>query len=254
MGERRALGIDIGGTGIKYALVDVGTGDIVGDREHMATPRPATPAALIGAIEQVLQLTEGHEVEAVGIAFPAVIQDGIALTAVNIASEWQYLDVAKTVREATGRDVAVLNDGDAAGLAEVRFGAGRGVAGKVVCVTLGTGVGTSLFLDGMLIPNIELGGLDVRGRPGGERAANSVRKAKKLSWKAWAKDVEAYLRALDEAAWPDLIIIGGGVSKKAHLFLPRIHTRAAVVPAAMRNDAGIVGAAIYATRHSGVHV
>lgn len=220
----------------------------------MPTPQPATPEALLEALAVATRLADAAEVEAVGVGFPAVVQGGIALTAVNIAAEWQYLDVAKTIRDALGHQVAVLNDGDAAGLAEVRFGAGKGVAGKVVCVTLGTGVGTSLFLDGRLIPNIELGRLYVRGRPAGERAANSVRKKKKMTWKAWAADVEAYLRELDMATWPDLIIIGGGVSKNAHHFLPRIHARVPVVPAAMRNDAGIVGAAIYASDLASVRV
>lgn len=253
MGQRLALGIDIGGTGVKFGLVDLEAGQIEGERKRLPTPRPATPEALIEIVTEALRLTDRQAVEAVGIAFPAVVQDGIALTAVNIAPEWQYRDVAKTFAEAIDCDVAVLNDGDAAGLAEVRFGAGKGVRGKVVCVTLGTGVGTSLFLDGRLIPNIEFGRLHVRGQPAGERAANSVRKRRKLSWKAWALDVEAYLRELDNAAWPNLIIIGGGVSKDAHNFLPRIHCRPSVVPASLRNDAGIVGAAVYAADHMKKH-
>ena len=251
--KRLALGIDIGGTGIKFALVDLATGQLEGERSRLPTPHPATPEALLAVAQEALRLTDSKVVEAIGIGFPAVMQDGMALTAVNIAPEWQYRDVAKTFAEALECDVSVLNDGDAAGLAEVRFGAGKNVPGKVVCVTLGTGVGTSLFFNGRLIPNIEFGRLFVRGRPAGERAANSVRKRRKLSWKAWALDVEAYLRELDNAAWPNLIIIGGGVSKDAHNFLPRIHCRPSVVPASLRNDAGIVGAAVYAADHMKKH-
>lgn len=250
MGQRLALGIDIGGTGIKHAVVDVMTGELVSDRVRLATPRPADPGALIAVARDALQAASGHAIEAVGVAFPAVVQRGCALTAVNIAPNWQYVDVAQAFSKGLERDVSVLNDGDAAGLAEVRFGAGQGVSGKVVVVTLGTGVGTSLFSNGQLVPNLELGRLYVRGRPADERASNSVRKRKRLAWREWAKDVEAFVRELDMACWPELIIVGGGVSKDAHRWLPFVACRPALAPARLRNDAGIVGAALFASEQA----
>ncbi|MCC6387889.1 MAG: ROK family protein [Dehalococcoidia bacterium] len=246
MGERLAIGIDIGGTGTKHALVDLETGALVTERMKQPTPQPATPEALSEIVADAVRLYADRDVAAVGVGFPAVVSRGCALTAVNIAPEWRYMDVEDTFAKAIDRPVAVLNDGDAAGLAEVRYGAGAGVKGKVVVVTLGTGVGTSLFLDGRLVPNMELGRLFVRGKPAGERAANSVRKRKRLSWSAWARDVELFVRELDIACWPELIIMGGGVSKDAHAWLPYITCRPSITPARFRNDAGIVGAALFA--------
>jgi polyphosphate glucokinase len=193
------------------------------------------------------RLTEGAgEVEAIGVGFPAVVRRGVALTAVNVATEWMFADVGKVFSEALGRQIWALNDSDAAAFAEARFGAGRHQGGTIVVATLGTGVGTGLVIEEQLIPNIELGCLSVRGKPAGLRVANSIRKNRKLTWKAWAADLEAFIDAIDEAVAPDLVVIGGGVSSKAHEFLPLIRSRPRVLPARLRNDAGIIGAASFA--------
>lgn len=244
--ETVAFGIDVGGTHVKWALVDTATGALVSPRGQVDTPHPATRSALTEIVVAAMASLGGRDPGPVGVAFPAAVRHGVALTAHNIDGDWQGADVASTFAEAIGRPVSVLNDGDAAGLAEVRVGAGRGVEGTVVLVTLGTGVGTSLFVDGRLVPNIELGGLSVRGKPAGERIANSVRKRKKLAWREWARDIERYVAALDRLARPELVIVGGGVSKRAHQFLPLIRSRPRLVAARLRNDAGIVGAALRA--------
>lgn len=245
---RVALGIDIGGTGLKAGLVDLETGRLVGERVRTATPKPATFTALAGAVAKLVEplLASVEEVEAVGVGFPAVVRRGIALSAVNVSAEWMYADVGKVFAETFGRQVWALNDSDAAAFAEARFGAGRHQGGTILVATLGTGVGTGLVVEGQLVPNIELGMLTVRGKPAGQRVANSVRKRKRIPWETWAMDLQAFVDALDEAVAPDLVIIGGGVSEEAHRYLPLIRTRPMVVPARLRNDAGIVGAAIYA--------
>lgn len=245
--QRIGLGIDIGGTGTKAALIDLDTGRLVGERQRVATPTPATFDALSTAVRNlVAPLMNGHEVEAMGVGFPAVVRRGVALSAVNVALEWMYADVGRVFSEALGRQVWALNDSDAAAFAEARFGAGRHQGGTILVATLGTGVGTGLVIEGQLVPNIELGCLTVRGKPAGTRVANSVRKRRGLSWAAWAADLQAFIDALDEAVAPDLVILGGGVSSEAHRFLPLIRTRPMVVPARLRNDAGLVGAGAYA--------
>lgn len=245
---RPALGIDIGGTGLKAALVDLDQGKLVGERLRTPTPNPATFSALTRAVLELVQpLTDqAGELEAIGIGFPAVVRRGVALSAVNVSPEWMYADVGKIFSEAFGRPVWALNDSDAAAFAEARFGAGRHQGGTILVATLGTGVGTGLVVEGQLVPNIELGMLNVRGKPAGQRVANSVRKRRKLTWEQWAQDLQAFVDALDEAVAPDLVIIGGGVSDDAHRYLPLVRTRPMVVPARLRNDAGIVGAAAYA--------
>lgn len=175
---------------------------------------------------------------------PAVVQNGTLRTAANISEQWLGVDAAALLGEATGRRVAVLNDADAAGYAEMHFGAGRGQTGLVILVTLGTGIGTALFINGHLVPNTELGHLEVRGHEAEKWAAECVRKARDLSWKKWAKRLDAYLLELHRYFWPDLFIVGGGVSKKHAKFLPRLTLSARIVPAKLRNDAGILGAAL----------
>lgn len=245
--SRFGLGIDIGGTGTKAALIDLETGRIVGERVRAATPKPATFSSLSDTVKSlVAPLMEAGEIEAVGVGFPAVVRRGVALSAVNVAREWMYGDVGKIFSEALDRPVWALNDSDAAAFAEARFGAGRHQGGTILVATLGTGVGTGLIIEGQLVPNIELGCLTVRGKPAGLRVANSVRKRRKLTWAAWAADLQAFIDSLDEAVAPDLVIIGGGVSAEAHEYLPLIRTRPMVVPARLRNDAGMVGAAAYA--------
>ncbi len=250
---RCTLGVDIGGTGIKAALVNLDTGELVGERVRMATPRPATIPKLTRAVVNLTAPLVDHADSsgAIGVAFPAVVRRGIALSAVNVAPEWLYADVGKVFAEAFQRETWALNDSDAAAFAEARFGAGRDQGGAVVTITLGTGVGTGLVVDGVLVPNVELGCLTVRGKPAGARVANSVRKARKLSWRRWAADLQRYIDALDEAVAPDMVIIGGGVSARSHEYLPYIRTRPLVVPARLRNDAGVIGAAAYAALLSG---
>ncbi len=245
--QRVGLGIDVGGTGTKAALIDLDTGRIIGERARVATPKPATFDSLGAAVHDlVAPLLKGPEVEAIGVGFPAVVRRGVALSAVNVAREWMYADVGKVFSEALGRQVWALNDSDAAAFAEARFGAGRHQGGTILVATLGTGVGTGLVIEGQLVPNVELGCVTVRGKPAGQRVANSVRKRRGMTWAAWAADLQTFIDALDEAVAPDLVIIGGGVSSEAHRFLPLIRTRPMVVPARLRNNAGLVGAAAYA--------
>lgn len=243
MSENCALGVDIGGTGIKAGIVNLESGQLESERISMATPKPATIKAVTNAVHDLVRQLDADANLPLGIGFPAALRRGMALSAVNLADEWQYSDVIAAFSKEFERPVAVINDGDAAGLAEVLYGSGRGVHGTILVVTLGTGVGTSLIYNGRLIPNIEFGGLHVRGKPAGERVANSVRQRKKLSWGRWAKDLSNFIEQLDIAASPELVILGGGVSKKAHKFVPLIRASVRVVPASLRNDAGIAGAA-----------
>ncbi|MBI2767380.1 MAG: ROK family protein [Chloroflexi bacterium] len=244
MNDRQAIGIDIGGSAIRAACVDLDQGAMAGPRRSVDTPRPAVPDAIAGAIAALLR-DELSEPGPVGAGFPAVIKGGIAMTAANVARDWIGTNVEALFAAATGRPVAVLNDADAAGLAEMRFGAGKGRSGVVIMVTLGTGIGTGLFVDGKLVPNTELGHIEVRGKEAELRASAAVKTKKKLSWKAWSARVEEYLQAMDDLFWPDLFIIGGGVSATPEKFLPRMKVRAPMVPAALANDAGIIGAALF---------
>jgi polyphosphate glucokinase len=236
------LGIDIGGTGIKGAPVDTRTGKLLAERHRIATPHPATPAAVAKVVGDVARHFRWKG--AIGCAMPAVIRKGRLQTAANISKRWLGVSAAERFRAATHCTVSVINDADAAGYAEMHFGAGRGRSGLVIMVTLGTGIGTALFINGHLVPNTELGHMEVRGNEAEKWAAESVRVAKGLSWKKWARRVDAYLLALHRYFWPDLFIIGGGVSKKQEKFLPRLTVPTPVVAARLRNDAGIIGAAL----------
>lgn len=238
------LGIDIGGTGIKGAPVDVAGGALLVERTRIPTPQPATPAAVAGVVAEIAR---GFDwTGPIGATFPAVVRRGVVHTANNVDQAWIGTDAAALLSSAAGTTVNVLNDADAAGVAEMAFGAGQGRAGTVVVLTLGTGIGSAIFVDGTLVPNTEFGSLEVRGKAAERRAAESVRERKDLSWKEWAERLNEFLASLETLLWPDLIVVGGGVSKKAAKFLPRLDTRAEVVPAALRNDAGIVGAALAA--------
>jgi polyphosphate glucokinase len=244
---RLALGIDIGGTGIKAAVVDVSGGRLVTDRLRVETPKPGHPDEVANALKQLIEPLQGDgHYDAVGVGFPSVIKAGVAMTAVNLSDTWCFEDVAAILGEAVGHEVSVLNDADAAGLAEVRFGAGQGVAGTVVVVTLGTGVGTSLFVDGRLVPNMELAQMQVRGKHASERVSNSAREKKKLTWEDWTADVQEFLELLDAIVWPEMIIIGGGVSSESRRFMHKLKVRPVVMPARLRNEAGIIGAALHA--------
>jgi polyphosphate glucokinase len=238
------LGIDIGGTGIKAAPVDVATGTLTSPRVKVATPRPALPEPVSQAVRE---LVSGFSwTGPAGITFPGVVTtDGVIHTAANLEREWIGTDGRALFGEATGLDVTVLNDADAAGVAEMTFGAGAGEPGTVLVLTFGTGIGSALFTHGVLVANTELGHIEVRGRDAETRASERARELHDLSWGKWAGRVDEYLRHLEALLSPDLFIIGGGISRKSDKFLPLLTgLRARVVPAALHNDAGIVGAAM----------
>lgn len=238
------LGIDIGGSGIKGAPVDVVTGTLVAERQRIATPIPATPQA---CADVVAELAAGFTwTGPVGVTYPGVVRAGIVFTAANVDPAWIGTDGAALVAESTGCPTCLLNDADAAGLAEVRFGAGRGRPGVVVVLTLGTGIGSAVFVDGVLVPNTELGHLEVDGADAESRAAARVREAEGLSWGDYAARLDRYLHVVEDLFWPELLIIGGGISKKPHKFIPLLTVRTEVVPAQLANNAGIVGAALAA--------
>jgi polyphosphate glucokinase len=237
------LGIDIGGSGIKGAPVDTTTGQLVGPREKLATPQPATP----DAVSEVVRALFKHFDWAgpAGITFPGVIIDGVICTAANVDHSFIGVDAVKAFGSESKLPVTVLNDADAAGVAEMRFGAGKGVGGTVLLLTLGTGIGSALFTNGVLVPNTEFGHIEIRGKEAEKRASEHAREEHDLSWDTWAGHLEEYLMHMEALMSPGLIIIGGGISRKADKFLPyltRLHAK--VVPAVLQNDAGIVGAAL----------
>jgi polyphosphate glucokinase len=239
------LGVDIGGSGIKGAPVDLSAGRFARDRLRIETPHPAAPEAVADVVRSIIEHFEWAG--PVGVTYPGVVVGGVTRTAANVHKRWIGLDAADLFAKVTGRPVTVLNDADAAGIAEMAFGAGKGHDGVVMVLTFGTGIGSALFVDGILVPNTELGHLEIHGKDAEHRASAQVRVAKELSWEKWAERVEAYLRHVDALFSPRLIIIGGGVSKRADKFLPLIRGVAAeVVPAALHNDAGIIGAAMAA--------
>jgi polyphosphate glucokinase len=244
MSDNIVMGVDIGGTGIKGAPVDIDKGVLVGERFRILTPQPATPKAVAEVVGEVVEHFGWKG--PVGATFPAVVKDGITLSAANVDKEWIGANADELFTERLDMPVTVLNDADAAGLAEMAFGAGKGRNGIVIMVTLGTGIGSGMFLDGKLVANSELGHIEINGKDAEKRAADSVRVRKELSWKDFAKRVEEYIRKLDALLWPDLIIIGGGASKKGEKFLPLIDVRPEVVAATLQNEAGIVGAALAA--------
>jgi polyphosphate glucokinase len=240
------LGIDIGGTGIKAAPVDTVTGQLLAQRVKVATPHPATPDAVGAAVTQLVK--DIGWTGPAGITFPGVVAKGVILTAANVDPSWIGVDAASKFAADTGLSVSMLNDADAAGVAEMRFGAGNGESGTVLLLTLGTGIGSALFIDGFLVPNTEFGHIQIRGKEAEKRASELVREEHELSWEKWADRVEEVLAELEALLSPGLFIIGGGISRKSDKFLPLLTgLRARVVPAALLNDAGIVGAAISTT-------
>jgi polyphosphate glucokinase len=238
------LGLDIGGTGIKGALVDTDSGEMLTERYRLLTPQPATPKAMIATMGEIVNHFDWRG--PVGSGFPSAVKNGVVLMAANVSNKWVGFNLEEALRELTGCDVVVLNDADAAGLAEMRFGAGRGQDGVVLIITLGTGIGVSLFVGGQLVPNLELGHIEIGGKDADDWASAITREQENLSWKKWAKRVNKYLMTMEHLLWPDLIIVGGGVSKKHDKFFPYLTTQTRVVPAEMRNQAGIVGAAMAA--------
>jgi polyphosphate glucokinase len=238
------VGVDIGGTGIKGAPVDVEAGSLSAERVRLLTPSPATPDAVADVVTELLAQIGGDG--PVGLTIPAVVRDGTVETASNIDEAWIGIDAVHLFAEATGRPVSVVNDADAAGVAEARFGAGKDAKGLIAVITLGTGIGSALIIDGTLVPNTELGHLPLHHGDAEDWAADSVREHEELSWKKYAHRLQTYLELVERVLWPHLIIIGGGVSKKADKYLPHIELRTPVVPATLQNDAGIVGAALFA--------
>jgi polyphosphate glucokinase len=238
------LGIDIGGSGIKAAPVDVSTGTLAKERFKVLTPRPAVPDAVAEAVHTVA--AEFGWTGPAGITFPGVVTNGVIRTAANLDPAWVGVDARALFATATGlAEVAVLNDADAAGQAEMRYGAGAGEQGTVVMLTFGTGIGSALFRGGVLVPNTEFGHIEIRGKDAEKRAAERVREEHDLDWEHWAGRVDEYMSHLEALLWPDLFIVGGGVSRKSDKFLPLLEKLTAkVVPATMHNDAGIVGAAL----------
>lgn len=239
--SERGFGIDIGGTGIKGGLVDLDSGTLVGERIRIPTPRPATPQAVADVVTEILD--RFGWVGRFGCALPAVVRHGVAKSAANIDPSWIGTDAAELFTKTSGRQATLLNDADAAGLAEAAFGAARTERGAVIVATLGTGIGTALFIDGRLYPNTEFGHLWIDGEEAERNASSAARDRLGLSWVEWADRLTTYFGHIEDLLWPDLIVVGGGISKKADKWLPKVRTRAPIVPAVLVNDAGIVGAA-----------
>jgi polyphosphate glucokinase len=240
------LGIDIGGTGIKGAPVDTTSGELLEERFRLLTPQPATPEAVADTVGQIVTHFGWQGKGPVGCGFPAVIRQGRAHTAANVSDQWIGADARGLFAASTGCSVNVLNDADVAGLAEMRFGAGVDCAGVVLIITLGTGIGSSLFINGVLVPNTELGHIEIGGKEAEQWASAAVREREDLSWKKWGRRVDKFLHAMQAYLWPERIIIGGGVSKKQEKFFLYFTVDTQVVPAQLRNEAGIVGAALAA--------
>lgn len=246
-----AFGIDIGGSGIKGAPVDLRDGEFAADRVRIPTPQPSTPDAVAQTVAEVVDSFDLDKNVPIGVTFPAVILHGVAQSAANVDKSWIGTNVEKVVQTASGRQVLAVNDADAAGYAEVLYGAAKGVNGVVLVVTLGTGIGSALIVDGHLVPNTELGHLEIDGHDAESRAAESARDRDDLSWEAWAERLQRYFTVVENLFWPDLIVVGGGVSKHDEKFLPLLDLRTKIVPAQLRNAAGIIGAAALAADYRG---
>jgi len=248
---RKAIGIDIGGTGIKGALVDVRKGELLSERVKFATPEGGRPEDIAEVVKKIIATLPGvSRGMAVGICFPAVVQHGRTMSAANVSKEWIGFDADAHFERVLGRSVHVLNDADAAGVAEMRFGAGRRRRGLVMMTTLGTGIGTALFMDGKLVPNAELGHLEIGGVDYETKASFAAKERENLDWESWSARLQTYYGTLERLFSPDLIIVGGGVSKNHQEFLPKLKLAAEIVPAQKRNNAGILGAAwVAADKH-----
>lgn len=257
-GERLlAIGVDVGGTGIKAAVVDVKTGELAGERIRVLTPVPSKPSVVVASAGRVVARliraanaaavaagVPAPVIQAIGVGFPSPVINGVTKTAANVDPEWVGFDAQAAFSKAFKRRSWVVNDADAAGVAEMRFGAGHGKRGVVIVLTLGTGVGSGIFVDGRLVPNTELGHMEVGGKDAERRSAANARVRRGESWKGWAEDLDDHLRAIDVLFSPSLIILGGGISKKADRFLSFLKTPVPIVAAQLRNEAGIVGAAM----------
>ncbi|MEV6599572.1 polyphosphate--glucose phosphotransferase [Actinoplanes sp. NPDC051346] len=243
------LGIDIGGSGVKGAPVDTVRGELLAERYRVPTPQPSDVTSVAEAVAEVAG--QFGDFDHVGVTFPGVVVDGVTRTAANVDKSWLDAPAARLFTERLGRPVSVLNDADAAGVAEVAFGAGRDERGLVMMLTFGTGIGSALFLDGTLIPNTEFGHLELHGHDAELRASDRAREQEDLSWEHWAERVQTYLRHVEMLLSPRLIIVGGGVSKKSDKWLPLIDIRTPIVPATLLNNAGIIGAAVTAEQAAG---
>lgn len=245
-----SVGIDIGGTGIKAALVDVKAGELVGERLRVETPAGGRPDEIAEVVRSLIEtLDPKGTAKSVGICFPAVVQHGVTLSAANVSKEWINLDADKLFTKVVGREVHLINDADAAGVAEMKFGAGRKERGLAILTTLGTGIGTALFIDGELVPNTELGHLEIDGVDYETMAAFSAKERENLDWDQWAQRLQRYYSKLEALFTPDLFIVGGGVSKEHEFFLPLLKLKTPIVPAVLKNNAGIIGAARVASKN-----
>ncbi len=242
-----AFGIDIGGTGIKGGIVDLDTGTLIGDRFRLDTPQPATPDAVAATVQSVAD--QFGYAGPYGCAFPGVVTHGVVHSAANVDESWIGVSLIDAISGHVPGPVTALNDADAAGLAEVRYGAGKGHPGLIIVVTFGTGIGTALINNGELIPNAELGHLELGGHDAETKAAASAREREGLNWEQWGARANRYLTHLENLLWPELFIFGGGITKNPHKWVPLLSTRTPVKVAAMRNNAGIVGAALAAGEH-----
>ena len=241
---KKAVGIDIGGTGIKAALVDIKKGELVSDRIRVETPEGGEPEAIAAACKKIIEdLGVSHRNYPVGICFPAVVKHGFTQSAANVSKRWIGLNADELFDKALDRHTHVINDADAAGLAEIKFGAGKGSHGLTIMTTLGTGIGTALFYNGVLIPNAELGHLEIEGVDYETKAAYSAMERETLSFEQWAERLQKYYSTLERLLVPDLFIVGGGISKNHEKFLPLLKLKTKIVPATTKNSAGIIGAA-----------
>lgn len=242
-----AIGIDIGGTGIKGAVVDVTTGELVSEREKVATPEGGLPDDIVAA---VVEMVDGFGDTAVGlpvgVCFPAIVIDGKTMSAANVSKKWIGLEAEKLFEKSLKRDIVFVNDADAAGIAEVRYGAAKGKRGLVILTTLGTGIGSAFLYNGTLIPNTELGHIEVGGKDAESKASYAAKERDELDWAHWAKRLQKYYRTLESLFSPTLFVVGGGVSKSYEDFLPLLTLNTPIVPAELRNNAGILGAAVLA--------
>jgi polyphosphate glucokinase len=248
--SKKAIGIDIGGTGIKGAVVDTKSGTLLSERIRFETPDGGTPKAIAKNLKELVAQLPGAQGLPVGICFPAVVRNGVTMSAANVSKDWIGLDADTFFERELQREVHVLNDADAAGIAEVKFGAAKDARGLVIMTTLGTGIGTALMFNGRLIPNSELGHLEIDGVDYESKAAFSAKERENLSWEQWAKRLQKYFSRLEALLTPDLFIVGGGVSKEHEFYLPLLKLKTPIIPAQNRNSAGILGAAYFAKKHT----
>lgn len=251
------IGIDIGGTGIKGGIVDLKKGKLIGDRFRVPTPQPATPDAVADVVAKVVEELSSRDdapspSSPVGVTFPGIIQHGIVLSAANVDKSWLNTDIDALLTKRLGRPVEVINDADAAGLAEARYGAGKGVDGTVMVITLGTGIGSAFIFNGQLVPNAELGHLEIDGFDAESKASAVARERDGLSWEEYSVLLQRYFSHVEFLFSPELFIVGGGISKRADEYLPRLDLRTKIVPAELKNEAGIVGAALEIAVHHNI--